>query len=232
MSEANNFGYGFMQPGDGGSRYNVLQFLIRQALAEVRTAIPVVVKAVTTAGGVSPIGTVDATPLVNILDGNANATKHIAIFGLPYFRLQGGANAVTMDPAVGDMGLAVVSDRDISAVKKALKQSPPGSGRRFDLADATYFGCTMSGSAPTQYVQFTPTGINIVSASGGINLNGTIIDKNGNLQLAGSIEAVGGGNYSGDIKTTGNIIANVGASQVTLLGHIHSANNTPPTPGH
>jgi hypothetical protein len=225
-------GYGFMQPGDAGSRYNILQFLIRQALATVRTAALVQVKAVTTSGGLSPIGTVDAVPLVNMLDGNGNATPHQKIFGLMYFRLQGGANAVIMDPVVGDIGVAVICDRDGSAVKSSLAQANPGSGRRFDLADGIYFGCTLSGSAPTQYVQFTATGINIVSASGGINLNGTIIDQSGNLQLAGAIEAVGGGNYSGNIKTTGNIIAGFGgADQVGLQTHTHPSNGAPPTPG-
>lgn len=224
MSETDNQGYGFMQPGDAGSRFNVLQFLIRQALAEVRTAIPVVVKAVTTSGGLSPIGTVDVSPLVNILDGNGNATKHHTIFGVSYFRLQGGRNAVIIDPVVGDLGEAIINDRDISAVKSALAQANPGSGRRFDLADATYFGCTMSGSAPNQYVQFTQQGVTIADANGntiamssaGISLNGVVIDKNGNLTAPGSAQ----------------ISVGTGVAAVTLTQHIHAANNTPPTPGH
>lgn len=190
MTEDNTFGYGFMQPGDAGSRYNVLRFLIRQALAEVRTAIPVEVMAVSTSGGLSPIGTVDVTPLVNMVDGNGNATKHQTIFGLPYFRLQGGANAIIIDPVVGDQGLAIVSDRDISAVKSALAQAPPGSGRRFDLADATYFGCTMSGSAPTQYIQMNGSGVTI-TAPNGITLNGVTIDSSGNVNSPGTIKGSG-----------------------------------------
>ncbi|KML48199.1 hypothetical protein VL15_30575 [Burkholderia cepacia] len=120
------------------------------------------VKAVTNAGSVSPVGFVDVLPLVNQLDGSDNAMPHGVIHNLPYFRLQGGANAVIIDPQVGDIGLAVIEDRDISSVKANRGPANPGSKRIFDMADGLYIGGFLNG-APSQYVQFSAAGISVVS---------------------------------------------------------------------
>jgi hypothetical protein len=76
---------------------------------------------------------------------------------------------VIIDPKVGDIGLCIFADRDISSVKAnvaALRGGKgsvtPGSGRRFDMADGLYVGGLLNG-VPTQYVQFSASGINIVS---------------------------------------------------------------------
>jgi hypothetical protein len=172
------------------SEYNAQVFLVQQILGSVRTATLVQIKAVSNTDTVSPVGTVDVLPLVNMMDGLNNASKHITVYGLPYFRLQGGKNAIIVDPQVGDIGIAVFADRDISAVKANKKQSNPGSGRRFDMADGIYIGGVLN-AAPTQYVQFTidgsgnPNGINIFDANGNkveMSSTGTkITDLNGNI---------------------------------------------------
>ena len=94
-----------------------MQFLISQALNRVSTATLVKVVSVTNAGGLSPVGFVDVQPLVNQLDGAGNAVPHGVLHRLPYFRLQGGADAVILDPKVGDIGMAAFANRDISLVK-------------------------------------------------------------------------------------------------------------------
>lgn len=139
-----------------------VQQLIKTMLAKTRTAIPVEVVAVTNAGGVSPIGYVDIQPLVGQLDGFGTVYPHGVIYNVPYMRIQGGANAVILDPEVGDIGMAVVCDRDISTVKATGKPSPPGSKRRNDMSDAVYLS-SIIGAAPAQYVQFSEGGIDIVS---------------------------------------------------------------------
>jgi hypothetical protein len=138
------------------------QLLVRTLLSRVRTAMPVEVKAVTNAGGVSAVGYVDILPLVSQLDGDGTVYPHGIIYNVPYMRLQGGGNAVILDPQVGDIGMAVICDRDISAVKNSGQQSPPGSKRRHDMSDAVYLS-TIIGAAPTQYVRFSDEGIAIVS---------------------------------------------------------------------
>lgn len=130
-------------------------FAFRAAMARVRTTIPVQVVAVH-GGGLAPVGRIDVQPLVQQTDSAGNIMALPVLYGLPYLRWQGGASAVILDPAVGDIGLACFADRDVSAVVASGQQSPPGSNRRFSLADGFYVGATLN-AAPTQYLQFDPT---------------------------------------------------------------------------
>jgi hypothetical protein len=138
-------------------------FLIQQALAQIENATLVKIVGVTNAGGVTAVGFVDVQPLVNQVSGQAgDAVPHGVVHNLPYFRLQGGANAVILDPVIGDIGIAVIAGRDISRVKSTRKQANPGSRRRFDWADGLYIGGVLNG-APTQFIAFSSTGIAITS---------------------------------------------------------------------
>lgn len=147
---------------DGTSDYNAQAFVIWQILKSISGARLVQVKGVTNSGGVVPVGFVDVQVLVNQLDGWNNAVPHGTIYHLPYFRLQGGTNAVIIDPQVGDIGVAIVEDRDISSVKANKAQANPGSKRIFDLADGLYVGGFLNG-LPQQYLQFSGAGIAVVS---------------------------------------------------------------------
>ena len=162
MSNSENGYAGARDIHSGTSEFNALTFLVNQILSERNFAAMVQVKAVTNDGGLSPVGYVDVQPMVNQLDGNNNAVPHGVVHHLPYFRLQGGANAVILDPQVGDIGLAVFADRDISAVKATKKPANPGSMRRSAKADGIYVGSYL-GASPTQYVQFSASGITLVS---------------------------------------------------------------------
>jgi len=153
---------GQQRPNDGSSNLNSTAFLVQQLLARISTLTLVKVVSVTTDGGVTPVGFVDVQPLVNQLDGAGNATPHGTVFGLPYLRLQGGANAIILDPAVGDIGICGFASRDISSVKATKAVANPGSLRRFDMADGMFLGGTLN-AAPTQYVQFNADGITLVS---------------------------------------------------------------------
>ncbi|MFJ3048519.1 oxidoreductase [Herbaspirillum chlorophenolicum] len=159
----NQFGYkGQQGPSSAASDFNLQQFMIRQVTGEMNTATIVQVLAVTNDGDLSPVGFVDVLPLVSQVDGYGNATPHGVINGVPYSRLQGGQNAVILDPVVGDLGIAVFADRDISSVKANKGAATPGSRRRNDMADGMYIGGLLNG-VPSQYVQFNASGINVVS---------------------------------------------------------------------
>jgi len=158
-----NNGYNGQQtPTSAGSDFNAQSFMVWSILARVRTMQLVKVVGVTNAGGISPVGFVDLLPLVNQTDGTGNAEPHGTIYHCPYFRLQGGANAVIIDPQVDDIGWAGFADRDISSVIANKGKANPGSKRMFDMADAVYFGGMLNGT-PTQYVAFASSGIDIVS---------------------------------------------------------------------
>lgn len=226
------FGNGQMQPSDTTSDFNVISFIIQQALARVRTTVLVKVVSVTNDGELSPVGFVDAQPLVNMLDGAGQAQQHGILLNLVYFRLQGGTNAIIIDPKVGDIGYTVIADRDISAVKSSKAQANPGSFRRFDLADGIYCGGILNG-VPEQYVQMNSEGVKIADKNGnsiamtalGIVITGTVIVNN--IEITGTITGASGGTYAGNIATTGTVTGSeVSAGGIALTTHHHGGVQT------
>lgn len=209
---AEQFGYpGQARAAEGGDEYGALMFVIGQALARLSTATLVRVVSVTNAGGVEPVGFVDVQPLINQLDGAGNATPHAVLHQLPYFRLQGGTDAVILDPKVGDIGIAVFASRDISAAKASKAQTNPGSWRSHDMADGLYVGGLLNGT-PVQYVQFTAGGINVVSPSK-VTIQAPNIELNAATQCAlnspqivlnGTVEQ-GSGSFGGTSTWQGNM---------------------------
>jgi Phage protein Gp138 N-terminal domain len=163
MAEPNNgTGYTGFQDTPTIGHINAETFMIWSVLARITTAKVVQVMAVTNSGGVSPVGFVDIQPMVNQIDGTGNSVAHGVIYHCPYFRLQGGTDAIILDPKVGDIGVAIFADSDISSVVATKAQANPGSRRRFDMADALYIGGYLNGT-PVQYVEFSASGIKIVS---------------------------------------------------------------------
>ena len=204
-------------PTSNGTELSRMQFIIKTALAGLRTAIPVKVISCSNTGGVAPIGTVSVQPLVSAVDGSGQVWDHGTIYNVPYMRIQGGANGVIIDPVAGDIGIATVCDRDISTVKNTGKVSPPGSNRKNDMSDMVYL-MTIIGAAPTQYVQFNSSGITIhspikvnitapnveIDASTECKINAPTITLNGAVnQTSGSAAT-----FSGSMNVTGDVTAN------------------------
>lgn len=212
MSDApTDYAYvGQQDAGTATTEYNATQFHIEQRLAQLRTATLVKVVSVTnTAGQLAKVGNVDVLPLVNQVDGQNNATPHTTVHNLCYFRYTGGKNAILIDPEVGDIGIAVFADRDISSVKANQDQSNPGSRRHHDFADGIFFGVPLSAKGnevPQQYIRFTADGIEMA-------------DKNGNkiVFASGGIHIT-----SSQVTNTGEVIRGYGTGdQVTLGQHKH-----------
>lgn len=198
------------------SEYNKLTFVIAQMLSGRSTAAVVRVEAVNPPDDpLGAAGTVDVLPLVAQINGAGEPTPHGTVFGLPYFRLQGGTNAIVMDPKVGDLGLAVFADRDISSVKVTKGPANPGSRRQADMADGLYFGGFLNG-VPAQYVRFSADGIDIVSPTR-ILLEAPAIDMRG--PEGGTLVTVtGSANVSGRVDATGGVTG----ADIVLETHIHS----------
>jgi hypothetical protein len=166
-------------PSDTNTDFQAIQFLILQRLLRVQTVTVVQVQAVH-GGGLAPVGTVDVLPLVNQVDGAGKNIPHVTIYGRPYVRLQGGTNAIILDPAIGDLGVCLFCSRDISSVIASKQQSPPASGRTFAWADGLYLGGVLN-AEPTSYLQWL--------ANGQINVNSPVaVDV-----TAPSIQLTGGG---------------------------------------
>ncbi len=222
---------GFQDRGTSASGDAAHAFLVKMLLGRMATATLARVVAVSNSGGLSPAGTVTLQPLVNQVDGAGNAVPQPQVFGCPYLRLQGGANAVILDPAVGDIGIAVFADRDISSVIATRAQANPGSRRRFDLSDGLYLGGVLNGT-PSQYVQFNDGGITLTSpvavtinapqttCTGALTVQGLLTYEDG---IAGSGGTGAAAQISGNISVTGG---NVTADGIDLKTHTHSGVQT------
>ena len=223
-----NFYPGQLGLTDANSDYNVLNFIISQALAKIRTVTPVIVKAVT-AGGATDQYTVNVQPIVNLVDGRMNAQAHGTIYNVPVANLSGANGAVSVKPAAGDLGLILICDRDISSAYAAKGVANPGSRRMHDLSDAIYIGGFGTMNTSAQKVLITDVGITIDSTK-----TVTINAPNG-LTIAAS----GGITITGDVAVTGKITASgeIEGNNVHLSTHTHTGVTTgggtsgAPTPG-
>lgn len=148
------------------SDYNAMRHVIKTAQDAMMTCTIVKVMKVTTNGGVAAIGRVNVQPLVQMIDGIQKTYDHATVFNLPYVRIIGGTNAVIIDPQVGDIGIVVSADRDISGVKNKQDKAPPGSQRRFNIADGIFIGACLS-KKPTNYVRFVDNSTLELSPDGG-----------------------------------------------------------------
>ena len=201
---------------DAASEVGRMNYILQAALSGLRVAMPVKVVKVTNSGGLSPIGQIDVQPLVSAVDGSGKAWPHGIIHNVPYMRIQGGSNGIILDPAVGDIGIASVCDRDISTVKNAKKVSAPGSNRKNDMSDMVYL-MTIIGAAPTQYVQFGSGGITIhsptkvivtapnveITADTECKITAPTITLNGALNQTSG----GAATFSGSMTVTGDVTA-------------------------
>lgn len=249
---SDNDGYfGVQQPEQNGDDYNALAFVVRQILNGRAFAAMVKVVAVDAAG------TVDVQPLVNQLDGQGNAIAHGTVNDLPYIRVQGGKNAVMIDPEVGDIGLCVFCDRDSSSVQATRDVANPGSLRRSSMADGVYFGGLLN-NEPEQFVKFTDDGIAMhsptkieltaprieltspvieVTAETSVKFTTPTFTIDGDMHTTGDASIDGGASVGGDVDSGGTV---TGSSDVvgggkSLKTHFHIAQGptsptTPPKP--
>jgi len=227
---------GSLSAQDLGGEFNALRYLALSLLSEMETATLVKVISCSNNGGLSPVGTVQVQPLVNLKDGHDQPVEHPQLYGIPYFRLQGGSNAVIMDPEKGDIGIAVFASRDISSVKTLKGLATAASDRKYDLADGLYIGGVLNGS-PTQYVQFNSAGITVnspakvhvvapdvtvdastsatvntatadVSATSALNVTSPTSTFNGDVTITGLLAGQGGMAITGGTGATitGNLV--------------------------
>lgn len=174
---------GFATAQTSKSEFATLMFLAQQAISQIATVALVRVVACTNDGGLTPVGTVDVQPLVDQITGDRQTFPHGTIFKLPYLRMQGGVNAVILDPQPGDIGMCGFCSRDISALKAdpaaALARAPvpgapPGSFRQYAWSDGLYLGGYLNG-LPEQYVRFSAEGMELVSPTR-IRLSAPVIE--------------------------------------------------------
>ena len=141
---------------DYSNSFNELDFVIRQRISNINTAIVVKVVKVKT-----DTKSVDVLPMVQQISADGSVIDHGTVYNIPYFMLQGGVNAIIITPAVDDIGLLVCCSRDISSVKNAKQVAPPSSRRMHTFSDGLYIGGFLNKDA-TRFIEFNDKGINVV----------------------------------------------------------------------
>jgi hypothetical protein len=155
------------------------RYIIQNMIAEINTVTLVkIIDVSIPEDELSPIGRCSIQPLVQQIDGNNNVYPRAVIKNVPYLRVQGGKNAVVLDPVVGDIGLAGFCDRDISIVKRTLDTSAPNTLRKYSLNDAVYLFSCLSDQVPEQYVHFKGDEIHI-KATSKIVLDAPVVEAGG-----------------------------------------------------
>lgn len=209
------------------------QLLILSLIKDVRTAIPVKVMAVHLGAGTPPaIGTVDVQPLVQTVDGTGKLWNLGQTYGAQFCRIQSGASAVVVDPSEGDIGLAVVNDRDISSVIASAGLAGPGSARTHDLSDLVYVLSLLSAKAVTQYLLMNASGITMLSPNTitiqgqQINLVGPVNQTNGDVTLETKVTVP-------NVVATTDVLA--GPDEISSVNHTHTSESpgsptSPPLP--
>lgn len=226
------------KPFDVADDYHALAFVVKSLLGRTATVTLVKVVSCTNTGGLSPWGFVDVLPLVNQVTGNSESVPHGTLYRLPYFRLQGGKNAIIMDPEKDDIGLAAFASRDISSVKAdpaaAIANAnagkggaPPGSARQFDMADGMYIGGFLNGT-PEQYVQFNTDGVKVFSPTK-VRIEAPLIELSGEVhQMAGNVTMDQNLQVDGTIHADGTISSDTDVISDTISGKTHTHGGVTP----
>lgn len=135
-------------------------------------------------------------------------------------------------------GIIIFACRCIDAWWQSGSVQPQAEMRMHDLSDGMFIpGLRSQAHKITNFNQNFPEwrsadgAIKIEQTATGYRVTGSL-EVNGDLHLSGNVLSVPGATYTGDFRTTGNVIAGVGgADQVGLQTHKHSALNQAPTPG-
>ena len=205
--------YGQQELDTQNTSFNRLAFVIAMFINRINTATLVQVQAVN-----SDAMTVDVLPLVAQTAGDGSTIPHGTIYGLPFLRLQGGVNAVICDPQVDDIGLVVFADHDLSSVKNTNAAAPPGSYRRFDMADGVYIGGWNVTNTPTRLLKLANGGM-VLEAPEAVYVKAPAVNTDtayqvGGIQVVGAQQAniaapTGGGTIDAQARVTINSILSV-----------------------
>lgn len=180
-----------------------LSFFVEQKIARIQTVTLVKVVKTYNNDGIEPVGLVDVQPLIQQLNYDGTATDHGIIHKIPYFRLQGGSNAVIIDPKVGDIGMCGFCSRDSSGVVANKDTTAPNCLRQYDLSDGLYIGGMLNGT-PKQFIRFSSEGVEITASHVTINCDVTV---------------------NGKVTATGDVIG----GDISLDNHTHTGVSTGPS---
>nr|DAF69024.1 MAG TPA: baseplate protein [Caudoviricetes sp.] len=183
MQQSNASLYNINQLGGGAEfQQNVISILSRLNFGEIVEVVEV------ESGGVGPVGFVSVKPLLMRITADNENIEQATIHNVPYFRLQGGKNAVITDPQKGDIGFCSFASRDISLVKRNRAKASMNVFRIAQESDAFFFG-GWSKETPDQYIWFDGDNVKI-KAKAKIILDAPEVEATGNFTASGIIKSL------------------------------------------
>lgn len=174
--------FGFMQQKDGNGAENAVDFAIRQVIRSSVQTLKIVQVVAVDAGAMQ----VDVQPLIQQVTPNGSVKAMPQINGVPYGFEQAGNCVVKIAPVVGDIGIIMCADRDITRVKTTWKAAPPATLRAHSISDAVYLRTLYTGQAAAHSIAFDQeSGITITSSKPvTVNADMTV---NGDITATGTI---------------------------------------------
>lgn len=192
--------------------YNALIYIINSIVNKVKTLELVRVLEVNS-------GTHELTVIPIIKDANSegNAIENSPTYGVKYIEWQYGINSIIATPVVGDIGVCLISHKDISNIESGLV----GSFRKFCESDSIYLGGLKGfNQTPTQFIEFTDSGINITSPTDlTINANNATINATTSATVNSPAVNLGGTGGNG-VAIIGNKVTTTGAPNDPVVGFI------------
>ena len=196
-----NFGTaGFLKHHTLSNEYETTAFPINKIISQQNNIMPVsVVDCYRKDGRIF----VDIKVIIKQIDADGHGHSNNTIFEIPYLPLAGGGFSIEIEPQVGDVGLAVFCDRDISSFKETFSETLPASRRKNHSGDAIYLGAFAAQSPDfTIKANFSEKRWDIV---GDVNITGNL-KASQNLDVGGNASTSGNISSGGSIKDGGGIV--------------------------
>ena len=172
--------------------------------------------------------TVNATPLIQMIDASGNAYKSPSYQKLPHYRVQQGIAALIIDPIPEDIGIFAAAKRDISNIQQGTTEpAPPATLRSFSPSDAVMVGSVHT-KVPIVWIEIKQDKTIIIHAPEGVTIETDkyihcICDTlTADVKTKATIncpetEINGHVTVNGDVDVSGDVTA----SGISLVNHTH-----------
>lgn len=181
-------------------------------------------------------GSVDVDFMIHAVDNDNQSRALPSATELPVLHQGNAIYTVTFPVSVGDEGLALFAERDISLFKDDGKTGPPNTHRFHDLSDGLFMPTPLS---KPKRLAVRP-GVLLMSNNGTeIEITDGLIRFNGDVEINGKTTAKGDIESTGEVKAEGEVTAMSTSTSIELSAHSHlyapgpgtPTDTAPPTPG-
>lgn len=208
---------------DVGDDLNALKYLIRKQVKNMVNTL-LVVRVIAVNGE-----RIDVETVMKDLADNGQLIDTYTITNVRYIRWQYGLNAIKASPKVGDIGLLLISQQDLSGMRK-LGLCACQTVATYNVGSGIYIGGLPEMNNPaTQSIEFSDDDITI-TGTGTVNLNTkgniTITSSEGNLTINATTATVNattinlGGEGGAGVAKVGSKVTSNGLPNGSTVGFI------------